>query len=258
MKKIRLVLLLAIFISFSFSSVAVAYIVSVPDGSIQASGQGGYDYSISPLLTNAQGSSPVYVTGDVSLTGFQGVNAGWVTFGLITQAERDRALVTYGVPSYMFNHSVFMMAFNAGIGGSGFNVTAQPGDYAGDFPGGIGQAQNVSTSFSFNLKLVPNSGGTGGTAYLDTGSGYGIGLTYGKDNWANFPGWSGLPQEDLTNFYLIAQMYSWDANPGNYYRADFTNLQVSGDSIPTPIPGAVWLFGSGLIGLVGLRRKFRK
>ena len=25
---------------------------------------------------------------------------------------------------------------------------------------------------------------------------------------------------------------------------------------PTPIPGAVWLFGSGLVGLVGLRRKF--
>ncbi len=27
---------------------------------------------------------------------------------------------------------------------------------------------------------------------------------------------------------------------------------------PVPIPGAVWLLGSGLIGLVGLRRKFRK
>ena len=27
---------------------------------------------------------------------------------------------------------------------------------------------------------------------------------------------------------------------------------------PVPIPGAVWLFGSGLIGLVGIKRKFKK
>jgi hypothetical protein len=27
---------------------------------------------------------------------------------------------------------------------------------------------------------------------------------------------------------------------------------------PTPIPAAVWLFGTGLIGLVGIRRKFKK
>lgn len=35
-------------------------------------------------------------------------------------------------------------------------------------------------------------------------------------------------------------------------------LEISGDSIqssPTPIPGAVWLLGSGLVGLVGFRRK---
>ncbi len=35
--------------------------------------------------------------------------------------------------------------------------------------------------------------------------------------------------------------------------------QVSGGSIPpVPIPSAIWLLGSGLIGLAGFRRKFRK
>jgi hypothetical protein len=27
---------------------------------------------------------------------------------------------------------------------------------------------------------------------------------------------------------------------------------------PVPIPGAVWLFGAGLMGLVGIRRRFQK
>jgi hypothetical protein len=29
-------------------------------------------------------------------------------------------------------------------------------------------------------------------------------------------------------------------------------------SVPTPIPGAVWLLGSGLVGLVAIRRRFKK
>lgn len=32
----------------------------------------------------------------------------------------------------------------------------------------------------------------------------------------------------------------------------------NGDSAPVPIPAAFWLLGSGLIGLIGLRRKFKK
>ena len=34
------------------------------------------------------------------------------------------------------------------------------------------------------------------------------------------------------------------------------NIILSGD--PVPIPGAVWLLGSGLIGLAGFRRKYKK
>jgi hypothetical protein len=35
---------------------------------------------------------------------------------------------------------------------------------------------------------------------------------------------------------------------------DFTTVEIS----PIPIPGAIWLLGSGLIGLVGLRKKLRR
>ena len=40
--------------------------------------------------------------------------------------------------------------------------------------------------------------------------------------------------------------------------ANDPKLTVSYTPAPVPIPAAVWLLGSGLIGLVGLRRKFRR
>lgn len=35
------------------------------------------------------------------------------------------------------------------------------------------------------------------------------------------------------------------------------DVEFSGKLAPTPIPGAVWLLGSGLVGLVGIRRKLK-
>jgi hypothetical protein len=35
-------------------------------------------------------------------------------------------------------------------------------------------------------------------------------------------------------------------------------FQVTTSTAPVPIPAAVWLLGSGLVGLIGIRRKFRK
>lgn len=35
-------------------------------------------------------------------------------------------------------------------------------------------------------------------------------------------------------------------------------IAIGGSPPPVPVPGAVWLLGSGLIGLLGLRRKFKK
>ncbi len=41
---------------------------------------------------------------------------------------------------------------------------------------------------------------------------------------------------------------------GNDYQHDLA-FQLNGS--PVPIPAAVWLLGSGLIGLAGVRRKIR-
>jgi hypothetical protein len=46
-------------------------------------------------------------------------------------------------------------------------------------------------------------------------------------------------------------------NPGPY-NGFALNQNLPGQWVTTPIPAAFWLLGSGLIGLVGLRRRFKK
>jgi hypothetical protein len=52
-------------------------------------------------------------------------------------------------------------------------------------------------------------------------------------------------------FYVGSDGHVYQETP-NYLHIEYT-LQPA----PVPIPGAVWLLGSGLIGLIGIRRKFR-
>lgn len=215
--------------------------ITIPDGTLTASGEGGYAYSISSASINAQTLSEAHVTGTVSGYSLPSVNGGWFTIGLITESERDRALVANDVPSFMFNQSVFMM----GMKGDSGNVV-MPSDYAGDFAGGTGEEQSIGSSFSFDLKLVP-SVATGGTAYLSVNGGaYGTGLTYGTDNWNNYE--YSYPAEDLSNAYLIAQLYTWDAEETN---VSFENVTA------TPEPGTIVLLtmaGLGLLAYAWRRR----
>ncbi len=43
---------------------------------------------------------------------------------------------------------------------------------------------------------------------------------------------------------------------GDFYY-NKSSLEIKGEQIQNPIPGAVWLLGSGLIGLIGIRRKIK-
>ena len=38
---------------------------------------------------------------------------------------------------------------------------------------------------------------------------------------------------------------------------DYNDMIVKVSYVPTPIPAAVWLLGTGLLGLVGIRRRNR-
>ena len=52
---------------------------------------------------------------------------------------------------------------------------------------------------------------------------------------------------------LNSGVYGWG---GPVSEAENISMDAAGTFSSVPIPGAVWLLGSGIIGLVGIRRKF--
>jgi hypothetical protein len=65
---------------------------------------------------------------------------------------------------------------------------------------------------------------------------------------------------DNANFFFWFAELARNGTPyGDEFKLYSANLDVYGtdSSAATPIPGAVWLLGSGLVGLVGLRRRMR-
>jgi hypothetical protein len=58
---------------------------------------------------------------------------------------------------------------------------------------------------------------------------------------------------------LDADLANWDLYQGNvtlYARFDGGSAELTAYHNPVPIPGALWLFGPGLVGLAALRRRF--
>ena len=51
--------------------------------------------------------------------------------------------------------------------------------------------------------------------------------------------------------------YARTISAGDWLADDSANIGVKILGNPVPVPGALWLLGSGLIGIVGIRRKFK-
>jgi len=71
-----------------------------------------------------------------------------------------------------------------------------------------------------------------------------------------------FPDFTVGLLYDHKNQYGWDwyQLEDGYHQGELsgTHLYIIETPNPIPIPGAVWLLGSGLIGLVGLRKKFHK
>lgn len=171
------------------------------------------------------------------------------------------------------------------------------GNYYLDYDGSVASSSFGYTTGSVEVFCVSKQEGNGGdykfyTITSDLDNIFGSG-TFGKlsmaawiaDNWTTYVGsadadlikgeaqkaiWKimgvmdivGITGTDYT-IYNAAQSHSGYAS--NWYFAYSPSLVGAHDyqdfitpGKPTPIPAAMWLLGSGLVGLVGIRRRFIK
>lgn len=116
----------------------------------------------------------------------------------------------------------------------------------------------------FNVPSMTNGIGLGGpSATLNSGN---VPFLWALDP-SEAPLWTSLQSQNsdgldhMVTWRIVNTPSSWviaweDVYGG--YDQDYTDLVVEVRITPVPIPGAVWLLGSGLIGIVGIRKKFKK
>ena len=82
-----------------------------------------------------------------------------------------------------------------------------------------------------------------GAAVITDGASYGDQLAYGSNHYVNFF-FSG--SESFDSFKMSSSNFAFEAD----------NIAIG--NVPVPVPPAIWLLGSGLVGLLSVRRKFRR
>lgn len=152
------------------------------------------------------------------------------------------------------------------------------------FPGnpyGLDETTAVSWSVTYDTDWVDPFGSVDLGSYLNQGASltFTIGdwtFTHGQDR-TLFPGspsvyvHGGTPLgfnyeaslgeafDDWSQFHVVGNSFSfmsfWDAPAHGYF--DFSKIAISPGAGAVPVPGAMWLLGTGLLAMVGVRRKFR-
>jgi hypothetical protein len=111
----------------------------------------------------------------------------------------------------------------AGTVGVATTTPTFPGFPAGVTSGSYDQTFDLSSASSFNVSFLNSNGGTDEGAEAALAAGLAAGKAY---------------------FNIHTSLY--------------TGGEIRGFLTPVPVPAAAWLFGSGLLGLVGLARRKKK
>ena len=241
---------------FVATSAPQASTISLPDGTVMAdrqdSGTGSSQWfgeSVTTLTIDAQNvGTGQYVEVTGKITSISNTDTSWVEIGLIQKENWEYWQTAYGgsFKSAVFDKGIHVVHWEETdvIGlqlqegwWEGGSTQWEKGPYAWNL-----EAPTTESPWEFTISMYPNPTSLGGDAYLavvdETISGTQPLAYLGNQNIGDF-----------SKCYLIAQIWSLTEN------ASFSFEDVQATVVP--IPGAVWLLGAGLIGLVGLRRKFR-
>ena len=148
-------------------------------------------------------------------------------------------------------------AFTGDLGPIAMGVENAPGSFSTGFNfGGTGQF----------VPFVGNSAGTGSvTADIDAAGNVTFGSldfagTFGGQNFFLAPDVLSTANTTATdlgggNYGVIVTYISTINNPASPFNGFQANWRLEGVMSTVPVPAAVWLFGSGLLGLVGVARR---
>lgn len=149
---------------------------------------------------------------------------------------------------------------NAAFFGPAFNFLAP---VSGSLAGAAYGAATYLAGTPANGSLVPfihanvMEAQWGGT-YFPLGSNGGAGITF----LANITGAAACGPSTCFTFEMFAnELIQSSEDPGSAGFTGWTaqwHMQGTGVYTPVPVPAAVWLFGSGLLGLVGIARRKKK
>ncbi len=235
---------------------AQASTISLPDGTVTAdrqdSGTGNSYYwgeSVTTVTFDAENvGAGQYVKVSGKITGISQFDSetNWVEIGLIQKDAWDYWQSAFGgnYKSAVFDKGIYVVQWTE-TAGTGLQLQEgwwesgstkwSKGPWVWDLA-----EPTTESSWDFTISMYPTSSGD---AYLSV---EGEDTYYGTQPLA-YSGDHGYG--DFSESYLIAQI--WSSTEGASF--SFTDVQAT----VVPIPGALWLLGSGLVGLVGIRRKLK-
>lgn len=243
-----------------------------------------WSYSATASLTDMQFSTPVIVTAPGPSTVGGAINGGYAEYrwGQNDDVSKNSGLRVEGHNSTVTANGVS----SAGITITHYNKpvtmgvsTLEGGTISASitFSAGAGASYTVNTSLSFSFFETPNeledsSGAAIPTEFTDdiffmtasevmksVGSFVHDGERYVVSLQSSLQPLTGeylRMAQEAGNYSSDTILYGWTTKEDK----DFTNnyeLSLTVTHAPVPVPGAVWLMGTGLAGLVGLRRRNR-